>query len=160
MIGTADFSPCGRYRYGLTRRWAEGDAVLWIMLNPSTADANVLDPTIRRCVAFSQAWGFGALEVANLFALRSPYPDALYESEQPVGVRNDHAIGAATSRCRLIVAAWGVHGALRGRGRDVGRMLVEYCSAPVCLGTTKDGHPRHPLYLRADTARVSYLAGA
>jgi len=158
MIGTADFSPCGTYRYGLTRRWDEHapstDTVLWLMLNPSTADAHVLDPTIRRCVGFSQLWGYGGLEVANLFALRSTDPSLLYGAERdPVGPRNDAAIIAAARRCELIVVAWGVHGALHRRGDRVLALLAEVEGCVVrCLGTTKHGHPKHPLYVAAATA--------
>ncbi len=160
MKGTADFSRCGVYRYGLTRRWADGESVLWIMLNPSTADADVLDPTIRRCVGFSQAWGFGGLEVVNLYAIRSTDPDRIYTDADPIGDRNDQAIGAAVARCRLVIAAWGVHGAHNDRGGSTARMLRAYGTELYCLGVTKDGHPRHPLYLRSDAARVPYLAGA
>lgn len=158
MIGTADFSPCGVYRYGLTRRWAEGDSVLWIMLNPSTADADFLDPTIRRCVGFSTSWNYAGLEVANLFARRSTDPKVLYTDLDPVGPRNDDAIVQAVRRCRLVVIAWGAHGGLRDREAIVLRLLAGLGVEPICLGVTKNGHPRHPLYLRADTERVPHRA--
>lgn len=142
----ATFGPDRVYRYRLWRRWADGPTVCWVMLNPSTADEATLDPTIRRCVGFSRAWGYGALEVVNLFALRSTDPAGLYDHPAPIGPDNDRHIAEADQACDLTVCAWGVHGELAGRGADVLEML----GRPMALRLTKDGHPNHPLYLPAD----------
>jgi hypothetical protein len=115
------------------------------MLNPSTASALVLDPTVRRCVRLAQAWGLGAVEVVNLFALRSTDPRGLRGPDEPVGPGNDDAVVAAAAAADLVVAAWGVHGSLAGRDERVRALLDD---RPLHhLGLTRDGHPRHPLYL-------------
>ena len=148
---TATLSPDGRYRYRLGRRWAEGATVTWIMLNPSTADAANDDPTIRRCTDFTKRWGYGGLTVVNLFALRATDPRALRRAyDQPIGLPdNDRHIVEATASAALVVAAWGAHGTMYARDRQV-RMLLDG-RAVHCLGTTKAGQPRHPLYLARDT---------
>jgi hypothetical protein len=147
----ATFSPCGVYRYTLWRAWEVGPTVCWVMLNPSTADATKEDPTIRKCIGYARRWGFGAVAIVNLFALRSTNPRALYGHAAPVGPQNDAAIVECVRLSRLVVAAWGVHGEHCGRGDAVLDMLRLGVEAPVhCLGTTKDGHPKHPLYLRGD----------
>lgn len=143
----ATLSPCGLYRYTLTRTWGDPDGPLaaWVMLNPSTANAREDDPTIRRCVGFSQRWGYDRLVVVNLFALRSTDPKALRNAADPVGPENDHHIVEQTDGARAVFAAWGVHGAHAGRDRAVMALLVRH--DVFCLGTTRDGHPRHPLYV-------------
>ena len=146
--------PRERYRYTLHREWNGGDCgvVCWVMLNPSTADAVRDDPTIRRCIGFSRRWGFNSLVVVNLFALRATDPNVLLLDANPVGPGNDDAIRHAAQEASLIVAAWGAHPAMvRGR-RD--QRVRDLCAALHCLGTTRGGHPRHPLRLRADTQLV------
>ncbi|MCB9559623.1 MAG: DUF1643 domain-containing protein [Kofleriaceae bacterium] len=144
------------YRWRLWRRWAEAPPCVFVMLNPSTADDRHDDPTIRRCVGFARAWGFGGVEVVNLFALRATDPADLRAAAAPVGAGNDAAIAAAVARGRAgaIVVAWGVHGALHGRDREVAARLAPY--RPRCLGVTRDGAPRHPLYVRADARAVPW----
>ena len=110
----AVFSDCGRYRYSLSRQWVFPQnraprTVTFIMLNPSTADETKDDPTIRRCVGFAQAWGFERLEIVNLFAWRSPYPDDLLKSPEPVGHANDVAIKIAAGNGEIVIGAWGSH---------------------------------------------------
>ena len=143
MKRTAKLDDSGRYRYTLGREWAPGPHVLWVMLNPSTADADQDDPTIRRCIAFSRAWGYGSLVVVNLFALRSTKPIALYHSSDRVGPDNDVHIADAATTAALVVCAWGNHGALQGRAVDVRRLLPR----PHYLRLTGKGQPEHPLYL-------------
>jgi hypothetical protein len=155
----------GRYRYRLDRWWEGGEGrVCWIMLNPSTADATQDDPTIRRCITFSKAWGYASLVVVNLFALRATDPKALrlpagaFQDEylSIIGPENDDTILAAEAESQRVVAAWGNHGSLHGRGADVREMLR---TQPLHLGLTKTGEPRHPLYARADTqlARLAWF---
>jgi hypothetical protein len=163
MTGTAVFSPCGRYRYHLTREWdATKGRALFVMLNPSTADAEVLDPTVRRCVGYAQAWGWGSLEVVNLFAWRATDPDELTREQRRhsvahvVGPDNDAAIGRAIARADLVMLAYGKDGALFGRAREVLRLFGSERNF-FCLGKTKGGHPLHPLYLSKDLKPVPYL---
>lgn len=121
--------------------------MLFIGLNPSTADHRVDDRTIRRCVRFARSWGFGELAVANLFALRTSSPNVLRCASDPVGPRNDGWLGRLISEADEVVLAWGDHGSYRQRDRVVLSMVERPC----CLGLSKLGHPRHPLYLRATT---------
>lgn len=146
MRGAASFSRDGRYRYSLRRAWGEGPIAAWVLLNPSTADAKRDDPTIRRCIDFSRRWGFGALEVVNLFALRATEPSVLRRARDPVGPRNDRAISRAMERADAVVAAWGAHGAWGERASEVRRLLP---AGTLALGVTARGEPAHPLYLPA-----------
>lgn len=140
----------GRYRYLLTRRWGPArGSVCWVLLNPSTADAEVDDPTIRRCIGFSRRLGFDAMQIANLFALRSTNPAALKGCDDPIGPKNDAHIRLAVTVSSLTIVAWGRGGRLRGRDRDVTRLLAPLVSLN-SFGTTADGSPRHPLYLQSE----------
>lgn len=146
----------GEYRYLLTRRWADGPMMGWLMLNPSTADAEKDDATIRRCIGFAKAWGFGALSVLNLFALRATDPAALLRHPDPVGPRNDEyitdTIGVLLEAAwpnATVVAAWGSHRMAAERGRQVVRGSA-WAVQLKCLGKTKSGAPRHPLYVPAN----------
>jgi hypothetical protein len=161
-IAGAVISGCERYRYLLTRTW---DPALrpagFIMLNPSTADATLDDPTIRRCVGFAQSWGAGGIWVANLFGLRATDPRALYKAADPVGPDNDAHVRRVAEQCRPVVAAWGVHGCHLGRDLAVAKILAAVGVPVMCLGVTKAGRPRHPLYLPADSPLVPFVvAGA
>lgn len=146
---SATWSRCRRYRYALTRWWDDGPWIGWIMLNPSTADDRKDDPTVRRCMSFSRRWGYGGCHIRNLFAFRSTSPTKLLEHPEPIGARNDRSILELVDRCSVIVAAWGVHGAFRDRGREVARRLAKRGVQLYCLGQTRLGLPRHPLYLSA-----------
>lgn len=138
----------GPYRYLLWRRWeASAAGVLFVMLNPSTADARRDDPTIRRCIGFARAWGFGGVEVVNLFAWRATLPRELRRAADPIGPRNDQVIAEAAARAQAVIVAWGIHGVHLGRGDDVAHLLA--AARPRCLGATATGAPRHPLYVRA-----------
>jgi hypothetical protein len=144
----ARISECGRYRYVLLRRWGEGPAVVFVMLNPSTADAEQDDPTIRRCVGFARAWGYDAVRVLNLYAYRSTNPAGLAKAGVlAVGPRNDDYLLRHARSGAPMVAAWGAHRMARDRAATVTRRLGLRWLA---LGTTRDGSPRHPLYVRAD----------
>jgi hypothetical protein len=156
MKSDAIISPCGLYRYSLRRCWDETrTGVAFCMLNPSTADALKDDPTIRRCIGFAKRWGFGSLEVVNLFAYRATSPADLWPLADPIGPENDAHIKNAVGRASLIVAAWGIHGTHRRRGEDVAARWQE----AKCLGVTKDGHPRHPLYIPSVTPLMDYRPG-
>jgi hypothetical protein len=137
----------------LWREWDTGkDQVLFVGLNPSTADHRLDDPTIRRCVAFAKRWGFGRLAVANLFAFRTPKPSVLRKSSAPVGPANDCWLARLVTESALVVAAWGAGGRYLHRSDEVLSML----ETVLCLGVTAHGEPRHPLYIRADTPPMSF----
>lgn len=167
---TARLSACGRYRYRLTRRWDPAPALGWVMLNPSTADADQDDPTIRRCMAFARREGCGGIDVANLFAWRATDPRELIDPADITGPGNRWNLDLLFSRCSAVVAAWGPkYRETVRRRRNVHGVLDEpiteaevVASAElhdvdlVCLGTTKDGSPRHPLYVPGDQPLVGW----
>lgn len=158
MRTAADVSPCGAYRYTLTRSWASGrlPPVCFIMLNPSTADASVDDPTIRRCVGYARAWGYGALHVVNLFALRSTSPVAITRHPDPVCPENDAAIVTTVEQCPLIVCAWGNRGGWLQRDEAILSILRGMGVKPHALRINKRGIPSHPLYLPATLTAIPY----
>ncbi|WP_435058431.1 DUF1643 domain-containing protein [Streptomyces sp. bgisy060] len=146
------------HRYLLSRIWDAGRPPLgFVMLNPSTADAHVDDRTIGRCTAFARREQAGGLVVVNLFALRATKPlPALTEATDPVGPYNDSFIRHAAGACETLVVAWGSHGDINDRGRQVADRLWEQGAAMRCLGTTRSGQPLHPLYLPGTTPLVPY----
>lgn len=153
----AEFDPTGCYRYLLWRSWDEqAGRVGFVMLNPSRADAIVNDPTLRRCLGFARSWGYGALEVVNLFAYCSANPTALCRVADPIGSENDRYLEAFSQRVDQIILAWGNGGALQARDRVVVPLLDGRKSAS-CLGITKLGQPRHPLYVRRDVQLSPWL---
>lgn len=165
MERTATISDCGTYRYDLTRRWSDGPLVAWVGLNPSTADHEVDDPTIRRCIGFARSIKCGGLVMLNLYALRSTKPEHLLQHPDPKGPENKQTIETWFARAEvgLVVAAWGAWWKnqrdrpsrlnVEGIARNAGHVLH-------CLGVTKDGEPRHPLYVRASQPLVPYRSGA
>lgn len=156
---SAVLSDCGTYRYLLTRTWDETQpAVGFIMLNPSTADANEDDPTIRRCVGFAKAWGYGGIKVRNLYALRSTDPKALRSHADPHGPDNYKYVEAAVDDA-LTICAWGAN-ADPIDSRGLIDALLGWGGKPHHLGLTKGGFPKHPLYLRADTTPIPFWRAA
>lgn len=155
----ASISADGRYRYRLWRAWATGKTILFVMLNPSTADARDDDPTIRKCVGFAKRLGFARLEVVNLFAWRATDPRDLPRASDPIGVENDHTILERSLAADLVIAAWGAtklpDRMIERRVRSVQSTLRSAGCSPMCLGRSKDGHPRHPLMLAYETALES-----
>ena len=146
-----------QYRYSLTREWSSLRRVVWIMLNPSTADARQDDPTIRKCVGFARKWGYGGIEVVNLFAYRATNPNALAKFSQPIGLDNDFYIRrAVNNNAGLVIPAWGANPFAKDRVLPVHRLLFEVKEIIRCLGITKSGAPRHPLYVPYDTRLKVY----
>lgn len=156
--GAAVLSPCGRYRYALTREWAPGRRVAWLMLNPSTADASKDDPTIRKCVGFSTRWGFGRLDVVNVAAFRATDPKALYAARRSgvdvVGPDNAEHIERVLRAADLVVVAWGANDT-SGFPAATDAYLGGFPRVS-CLGRTKNGAPNHPLMLAYATPLDSY----
>jgi hypothetical protein len=145
----------GTYRYTLWRCWdASGPRAGFILLNPSAADATRDDPTLRRCMAFAHAWGFGGVQVVNLFAFRTPNPDHLRTAADPIGPENDRYVLEASRRCALLVAGWGMCATADQRAKDVLSLLAE--QEIYCLGYTKSGSPRHPLYMRGNVCPLPF----
>lgn len=150
---SAIISSCGQYRYqlgraALTPHPVKGPA-LFLMLNPSTADASIDDPTIRRCRGFAESWGCDGIVVANLYALRTTNPAALWEHADPIGIHNDNYLRLLAKDHEDVVCAWGAN----ARPDRVVAATAVFTGAGRrmwCLGVTKAGAPRHPLYVRGD----------
>lgn len=152
MISNAVISDCGVYRYRLDRSWADGPCMGFIMLNPSTADAMKDDPTIRRCISFARREGCGRLVVVNLFPYRATLPASLWAAPEPVrsgGAPALHALTQAANEADVLVAAWGAN--TKGAEHTA---LALFGDRLLCLGTTRAGKPRHPLYVRGDAPLV------
>ncbi len=152
---TASISACRLFRYRLTRYWGPGPMLPFVMLNPSTADADFDDPTIRRCMSFARREGKGGIVVVNLYALRSPSPAILSDSPDPFGPDNGDALidvaDYAASNGVPIICAWGTKGDIRpGRVLAILSTLRSAGAELKCLRKTKAGHPWHPLYVRGD----------
>lgn len=156
LQGAAYFSPCRRWRYSLTRNLDTLDGegrVTFVGLNPSTADETTDDPTIRRCIRFARDWGYSQLKMVNLYALRSTDPKGLWLVDDPVGPENDHELSLCFGGSDLIVAAWGAN----ARADRLAQFAETFGGWRFhALGLTKDGAPRHPLYMRADSQPFVY----
>jgi len=141
----ATFSSCRTYRYSLSRIWDKKKKyVLFIGLNPSTADEEVDDPTIRRCVNYAKEWGYGGFMIVNLFAYRTTLPSNLKKVKYPVGSENDKYIVTLSKKADITVAAWGNNGDFYSRDKEV----LSLVPSLMCLKINKSGQPAHPLYLK------------
>jgi hypothetical protein len=161
LEATADVSACGKYRYSLKRLWDPScHRLVWIMLNPSIADTVRDDPTVRRCVSYAKAWGFGSIRIVNLFAFRSTWPEELKRAADPIGPGNDRIIVEACRGAGQVIAAWGAHGSFADRDKQVLAMLGREGIKLDCLATCKAGQPRHPLFMAADARPVPYTLEA
>jgi hypothetical protein len=187
----ASISTCGKYRYRLWREWRSGDvgdaqwemwteedgspsvdgagqqlgtplSCVFVMLNPSTADGEADDPTIRRCVGFAQRLGYDRLEVVNLFAWRATNPAevlALTHNDDPCGCENESGFARALDDAGTVICAWGAHGGHLGQDETALGWIERHNhrAAPVlALGLTLEGFPRHPLYLPAAAQPAPY----
>jgi hypothetical protein len=163
---SAKISRDGKYRYHLRRILPDGGGIAtFLMLNPSTANHEVDDPTIRRCLGYCRRWGCGTLDVVNLFALRATHPTALRKARDPVGPRNRRWVTWAVDGARRpldrdepgpVVCAWGTHGSYLDQDLAVLDWIEGLC-APMALGFTRDGHPRHPLYVPCTAELVPFV---
>lgn len=159
--GSATFGGHDAYRYRLTREWeAAASRICWLLLNPSTATARQDDSTVRRVVDFSRQWGFGSVVVVNLFALRTADPVRLRSHPDPVGPDNDEMLVRTLRTAEQVVVAWGNNGTTVNpatsvrRDREVNELMAG--TRAVCLGHTKTGQPRHPLYLPRSTRPIPF----
>ncbi len=155
---SAAFSPDGAYRYSLGRTWGTGARLAFVMLNPSRADATVDDPTIRRCMGFARREAFEGIVVVNLYAMRSTEPVGLRRRPDPEGPDNrahwDRVLG--DQRVAGVVAGWG---GSCPTGLPPSRALAGYdTSGWLCLGSTRSGAPRHPLYVPAHAPLVPWCS--
>src|SRR3546814_11714 len=155
----AIISECGKYRYRLWRIWDDTKPqCMFIMLNPSTADADLDDPTIRRCIGFAKSWGYGGLQVCNLFAYRSTEPRELLKVFHPGGLENIWHLREAAAVCEIVVCSWGNHAIVDKlmKGKSEYALLAEFPPEKlhyieISLVTLR---PKHPLYLRGDLLPV------
>ena len=149
----AIFSDCRKYRYALSRTWnGKKKTILFIGLNPSTADEKIDDPTIRRCINYAQNWGYGSLLMVNLFAYRATLPSELKNVKNPIGNDNDLHILELSKKADLTVAAWGNEGFLLNRDKVVKKLIPNL----MCLKINKSGQPAHPLYQKKDLKLIKY----
>jgi hypothetical protein len=161
VLGAAEIDATGAYRYRLDRVWDLTRPLLaWIMLNPSTANAETDDATIRSCMRLARVWGYGRIVVGNLYAWRATDPEALVvaalKGTDIVGPGNDEALCRIADEAARIVAGWGAHKAVAGRESVVLALLRRYRKV-YCAKKTKDGHPGHPLYVRSDAEMVELV---
>lgn len=150
----AIISDCQAFRYALWRRWNADPLMVFVMLNPSTADASQDDPTIRRCMGFAEREWWGGILVVNLFAFRSSSPAVMKAAPNPIGPENNrHIEHLLAQEHGPIVCAWGSHGSFLGRDQAAKRLLG---GRLMCLGKTNAGQPKHPLYLPKDAELVPW----
>lgn len=148
MKSSAVISECQRYRYSLTRQWDESGSTLgFVMLNPSTADGEQDDPTIRKCIGFAQRLGFGAIRVVNLFAYRATDPQNLKAAGYLVGEENDAHIERAAREVGALICAWGSNAKNLSRPLEVMRLIKVMGIQPKALKINSGGIPAHPLML-------------
>lgn len=162
----AEFSPDRVYRFRLWRRWEPGPMLMVVGLNPSTADESVDDPTVRRCIGYARRWGFAGLRMLNCFAFRATDPKAMKLAPDLVWPENLSKIQTEANvtlrEGGAVLAAWGNDGAHRHRSNDVRQALDlgsrgHAPSGVACLGLTRSGEPRHPLYLASDAKPIAFI---
>lgn len=152
MKRDAVFSEDMRYRYQLSRIWDETlPTLLFVMLNPSTADASIDDPTIRRVISFTKSWNYGGVYVSNLYAYRSTDPRCLKDASDPVGMDNKAHIAHMLTLVDKVVYAW-------GNNEKEPIWLRDLVETPYCIALSKTGIPKHPLYLKGDLQLMPYIA--
>lgn len=152
----------GAYRYWLHRRNEHGKGwAVFLMLNPSIADAQRADPTMRRCREFSRMWDHAGFVIVNLFAAISTQPEALLEHDAPIGPENDRYIKSAVEMSRdggTFICGWGAHDFASPRVSEVMKMLRHVKRLkPMCLGYTKGRMPRHPLFVAGNVQPEPFI---
>jgi hypothetical protein len=143
----ARYSNCEKYRYTLTRTWDSSKSkIVFIGLNPSTATELKNDPTVTRMIHLAQRLNHGSATVCNLFAFRATFPEDLKKADNPVGKENDLWLQNEINSASKVIACWGNHGKFLSRSQEVLKFLKSYHH----FGFTKQGEPRHILYLKSD----------
>lgn len=165
MKKSAVISECGRYRYALGRRWDDALPVcVFVMLNPSTADADIDDPTIRRCISFAKREGCGAICVVNLYAFRATEPKDMKNATDPFGPNNIDTLGQTFEEARRrnwrVIVAWGAHGTYLEADVAIATLAKQHQITLECFGVTGTGQPKHPLYVKGDTPLIDWTAPA
>lgn len=151
IIRNAVFSPCRTYRYELARYWQSGSQICnFILLNPSKADAQTDDATVRRCIRYAHDWGYAGLVITNLFAFRSTDPRQLKMCPDPFGPENYDYLRSAAYAAGVVVCGWGEHGRLHDWGQEILELLQDMGIRLHALRLTAGGHPHHPLRLPAN----------
>jgi hypothetical protein len=141
------------YRYSLSRIWDSSlPTVMFIGLNPSTADETENDPTINRCIGFAKSWGYGGLVMTNLFAFRSTDPKILKSVKEPIGDKNNDWLIQLAKESKIIIAAWGTNGTLLNRDKEIKKLFPTL----YCLELSKENHPKHPLYLKKTKTPIRF----
>ncbi|MBA7658592.1 hypothetical protein ES703_66551 [subsurface metagenome] len=143
------------YRFVLWRFWKDAPRVLFVGLNPSTANELENDPTIRRCLGFADKWGYGGMYFCNLYSYVSTEP-RLLSSEEALHAANIPAITMAKSLSVLAIAAWGDGVELVENGKSVAEHIRKLIEPSLCFGLTQKGNPKHPLYLPSEAELVDY----
>jgi hypothetical protein len=153
IIKGAVFSRCRRYRYSLHRTWDAGDDryVNFIGLNPSTADEDLDDPTIKKCMKFALSWGYGGIVMTNIFAWRDTSPAEMKKAVEPIGEVNDRCLISIARDASLVIAAWSQHGSFKNRSQDVRKLLNNFPLHILKMGASE---PWHPLYLKDSTQPI------
>lgn len=147
--------PRAVHRYALWRIWASRHPLLIVgALNPSTADHRKNDPTVRRDISFAKREGFGGLIKLNAYAFRATDPKVMQAAADPHGPLNVESWRQSAELANVALMAYGIHGGTAGL--SMAATLREAGCRIVCLGTTKHGHPRHPLYVRGDQPFIAF----
>lgn len=150
----AVFSEEKKYRYRLFREWHPiAPKVAFVGLNPSIADYEIDDPTIRKCISFAKDWGFGGFYMVNLFAYCASDPNCLIKQVDPVGSFNDRHLKEVFKVVDKVVCAWGYGGIHQGRNEAVLKLISE----PYCIAKNSKGEPAHPLYLKTTLQPILLL---
>ena len=153
IIKTADFSTCRTWRYSLYRIWTlKKPHILFVCLNPSTADENINDPTVRRCIGFAESWGYGGMIMANMFAYRATDPKDMKSATDPIGPENDLYLSHLSKHSEITIMAWGNDGKYLNRDKEVVGLLKN----KHYFKLTNIGQPCHPLYLKASLAPIKF----
>ncbi|MEM1218258.1 MAG: DUF1643 domain-containing protein [Bacteroidota bacterium] len=142
---SVEISYCGKYRYMLGRTWDDQkDRLMYVGLNPSTADALQEDPTIRKCLHFAHQEGFGGFDILNIYAYRTPHPKELFKMQDPIGPKNSSFLKKYMERSSKVVLMWGTEA---HQHEAVQAFLTNHSGPWYCFGENKDGSPRHVLYI-------------
>jgi hypothetical protein len=150
----ADFSDCRKYRYTLWRTWSsDKPKIMFLGLNPSTADEVKNDPTVTRCINYARKWGYGGMYMMNIFAFRTTYPVELKKAKDPIGKDNDKWILLISKKVDLCIGAWGNDGQYLDRSTKIKELVANL----YCLKVNSSGEPAHPLYLKASLKPLRFI---